>query len=111
MKLPSCVITTPLSLDLPVLMLYHCTVSGLSQSSTAKLSVSLRVLSSILDLESCHYHYSTSDGCSTQLTRTLLLYGLSVEFSIQYCILGLVGITEHLWSDDNRRYLIIFKVL
>ena len=41
----------------------------------------------------------------------VLLYGLSVEFSIQYCILGLVGITEHLWSDDNRRYLIIFKVL
>ena len=82
-----------------------CIVSELSQSSTAKLSVSLRVFSSILDLESCHH--STSNGCSTQLTLlcTLLFHGLYVDFSIQYWIPGLVRITEHLWIVDIRRYL------
>ena len=60
------------------------------------------VFSSILGLQSCHH---TSNGCSTQLTRISVLYfltELSVDFSIQYCIVGLVGTTEHLKSDDNR---------
>ena len=93
----SCIFVSP-SLDVVPLQCLD-----MSLDYPAKLSVSLSVFSSILGLQSCHH---TSNGCSTQLTRISVLYfltELSVDFSIQYCIVGLVGTTEHLKSDDNRR--------